>query len=55
MKVDTEAKLQGLQLLPKEFFMFVIAKLRNIEFSFTLTTILPEKKKNAAGAGRSSF
>ena len=32
MKVDTEAKFQGLQLLPKEFFMFVIAKLKNIEF-----------------------
>ena len=34
MKVDTEANFQGLQLLPKELFMFVISKLRNIEFSF---------------------
>ena len=28
-----DAKFQELQLLQKEFFMFVIAKLRNIEFS----------------------
>ena len=41
MKLDTEAKFQGLQLLPKEFFMFVIAKFRNIEFSFGKKTILP--------------
>ena len=34
MNVDTEATFQGLQVLPKELFMFVIAKLRNIEFSF---------------------
>ena len=34
MKVDTEAKFQGLQLLPKEFFMFDNAMLRNIMFSF---------------------
>ena len=41
MKVDTEAKFQRLQLLPKEFTMFVIAKLRNIEFYFSQETILP--------------
>jgi len=33
MKNDTEVKFQGLQFLPKEFVMFVFAKLRNIEFS----------------------
>ena len=32
-KVDPEAKFQGLQLLPKKLFMFVIAKLINIDFS----------------------
>ena len=34
MKVDTEAKYQGLQLLPDKFFRFSIGKLRNIEFFF---------------------
>ena len=33
MKVDTEAKFEGLQLLQNEFFMLVIKKLRNIEFA----------------------
>ena len=32
--VDTGAKFQGLQLLPKYFFMFVIANLGNIEILF---------------------
>ena len=41
MKVDSEAKFQGLQLLPKELFMFVIAKLRNIEFCSGQRTIIP--------------
>ena len=41
MKVDTEAKLKGLQLLPNEFFMLVIKKLRNIEFAVGLKPILP--------------
>ena len=41
MKVDTEAKFPGLQLLPKEIFMFVIAKLKNIEFSVRQKTSLP--------------
>jgi len=29
MKVDTEAKFQGLPLLPNELFRFSIGKLRN--------------------------
>ena len=33
MKVDTEAKFQGLHLLPKELFMLLIAKLRHVDFS----------------------
>ena len=33
MKVDTEAKFEVPQLLPNEFFMVVIKKLRNIEFA----------------------
>ena len=41
MKVDTEAKFEGLQLLPNEFFMLVIKKLRNIEFAVGLKPILP--------------
>ena len=32
MKVGNDAKFQGLQLLQNELFMFVIEKLRNIEF-----------------------
>ena len=36
MKVDTEAKFEGLQLLPNEIFRFTIVKLRNIEFFFRL-------------------
>ena len=35
VKVHTEAKFQGLQLLPKAFFFCVIAKLRNIDFCFS--------------------
>ena len=33
MKVDTEAKFEGLQLLPNEFFMLVMQKLRKIKFA----------------------
>ena len=40
MKVDTEAKLQGLPLLPKEIYIFVIVKLKNIEFFVRLKTLL---------------
>ena len=32
MKFETEAEFQGLQLLPTEFFMFAIGKLRKIDF-----------------------
>ena len=32
MKIDTETKFQGLQLLPNDLSMFFIAKLRQIEF-----------------------
>ena len=41
MEVDSEAKFQGLQLLPNELFMFFIAKLRNIELCSGKITILP--------------
>ena len=41
MKVDTEAKLQGLQLLTNEFFRFSIGKLINFEFCSVKRTILP--------------
>ena len=41
MKNDIDAKFQGLQFLPKEFVMFVFAKLRNIKFSVGKKTISP--------------
>ena len=40
IKVHSEAKFQGIQLLPKELFMFIIAKFRSIEFCFGKRTIL---------------
>ena len=55
MKVDMEAKVQGLHLLPKDFFMFVIAKLRNTEFSFVKKNLfscnLQQKRDRAALVG----
>ena len=41
MKVDSEAKFQGLQLLQNELFMFVLAKLRNIEICSAKIPIIP--------------
>ena len=35
IKLDTEVNFQGLKLLPKEFSMFAVAKLRSIEFFFS--------------------
>ena len=41
MKVDTEAKFPGLQILPNEHFGFSNRKLKNIEFCSGIRTILP--------------
>ena len=41
MKVDTESKFQGLQLLPNELFWFSIGKLRYIEFCSDKRNVLP--------------
>ena len=41
IKLDTEVNFQGLKLLPKEFSMFAVAKLRSIEFLFSKKTVLP--------------
>ena len=54
MKVDSEAKFQGLKLLPNEIFIFVIAKLRNIEFvpaKELFYLYLGEKRDRAALVG----
>ena len=41
LQLAYEAKFPGLHLLTKACFMFVIVKLRNIEFSFSLKKNLP--------------
>ena len=41
MKIDTEAKFQGLKLLPNALFRFSVGKLRNIKFCSGRRTILP--------------
>ena len=48
MKVETEAKFQGLQLLPNELFRFSIGKLTNIEFCSGKRTILPVTRSQLA-------